>query len=63
MISRIPLQGQEAVGFIGLGNMGAHMAKNLLNNGYPVIVFDVNKHAVQTLEEAGTVTFLIFQFA
>ncbi|KAL6053216.1 3-hydroxyisobutyrate dehydrogenase [Balamuthia mandrillaris] len=30
------------VGFIGLGNMGAHMARNLVKAGYPVVVFDVS---------------------
>jgi 3-hydroxyisobutyrate dehydrogenase len=44
---------KDAVGFVGLGNMGAHMARNLLKKGYPVVVFDVNKQAVQALEESG----------
>jgi 3-hydroxyisobutyrate dehydrogenase len=35
------------VGFIGLGNMGAHMARNLLAAGYSVTVSDLR-------EEAGT---------
>ena len=41
------------VGFVGLGNMGASMAKNLLKNSYEVIVCDVNKAAVSDLESAG----------
>ena len=44
------------VGFIGLGNMGASMAKNLLKNNYKVIVCDVNKNAVKDLESSGMLT-------
>jgi 3-hydroxyisobutyrate dehydrogenase-like beta-hydroxyacid dehydrogenase len=39
---------KEPVGFIGLGNMGLGMAKNLLKGGFPVIGFDVRR---ETLEE------------
>lgn len=31
------------VGFIGLGNMGGHMAMNLLRKGFGVVVYDLNK--------------------
>lgn len=31
------------VGFIGLGNMGGHMAMNLLHKGFGVVVYDLNK--------------------
>ncbi|XP_031832519.2 3-hydroxyisobutyrate dehydrogenase, mitochondrial isoform X1 [Nomia melanderi] len=41
------------VGFIGLGNMGSHMAKNLLKKGHRLTVFDVNKTAVSNLTKAG----------
>jgi 3-hydroxyisobutyrate dehydrogenase len=40
------------IGFIGLGNMGAPMALNLLKAGHAVSVFDVNAKAVQTLVDA-----------
>ena len=30
------------IGFIGLGNMGLHMAKNLIKNGHEVYGFDVD---------------------
>ena len=43
----------DPVGFIGLGNMGASMAKNLLKNNYKVVVCDVNKNAVKDLETSG----------
>ena len=41
------------VGFIGLGNMGAHMAKNLIKQGYPLIVHDVYPEAVSELQDKG----------
>ena len=41
------------IGFIGLGNMGAHMARNLIKNGHKVVVFDLNKDAVAALKQAG----------
>ncbi|XP_012227323.1 3-hydroxyisobutyrate dehydrogenase, mitochondrial isoform X1 [Linepithema humile] len=41
------------IGFVGLGNMGSHMAKNLLKKGYKLTVYDVNKSAVANLVEAG----------
>lgn len=44
----------KAVGFIGLGNMGGHMAKNLLKKSYPVIVYDVVADSVKAAVEAGT---------
>lgn len=44
---------KEVVGFIGLGNMGAHMAKNLLKKGYPVVANDVSPTTLQNLVEAG----------
>jgi 3-hydroxyisobutyrate dehydrogenase len=31
------------IGFIGLGNMGGHMARNLIEAGYPVVVHDVRE--------------------
>lgn len=48
----------KGVGFIGLGNMGASMAKNLVANAnvgqkMPVVVFDLNKDSVQKLVAAG----------
>ena len=43
----------SSVGFIGLGNMGAHMARNLLKNDHEVVVFDISADAVSQLESAG----------
>ncbi|MEM5437780.1 3-hydroxyisobutyrate dehydrogenase [Paraburkholderia diazotrophica] len=41
------------IAFIGLGNMGAPMALNLLKAGHALTVFDLNAHAVQSLTDAG----------
>jgi 3-hydroxyisobutyrate dehydrogenase len=41
------------IGFIGLGNMGAPMALNLLKAGHDLTVFDLNTRAVQLLVDAG----------
>ena len=41
------------IAFIGLGNMGAPMAHNLLKAGHALTVFDVNAQAVGALAEAG----------
>ena len=37
------------IAFIGLGNMGAPMARNLLKAGHALSVFDLNAQAVQSL--------------
>ncbi|WP_295893881.1 3-hydroxyisobutyrate dehydrogenase [uncultured Vibrio sp.] len=41
------------IAFIGLGNMGGPMAKNLLSAGLTVNVFDLNKAAAEALVEHG----------
>ncbi len=45
--------GQPTIGFIGLGNMGAPMARRLVNAGHPVQVFDLVPEAVTGLVSAG----------
>jgi len=42
-----------SIGFIGLGNMGAPMAANLVKAGHRVVGFDINANAVQALVAAG----------
>ena len=37
------------VGFIGLGHMGGHMARNLLAAGHPLVVFDLSEAALQKI--------------
>src|ERR1700755_2093649 len=44
-----------AIGFIGLGTMGAPMARNLLKAGDPLTVYDLNPAAVRALVTAGAV--------
>ncbi|WP_208654165.1 MULTISPECIES: 3-hydroxyisobutyrate dehydrogenase [Halomonadaceae] len=41
------------IAFIGLGNMGAPMAGNLLDAGHDVCVFDLVESAMQSLESQG----------
>lgn len=41
------------VGFIGLGNMGNPMAKNLIKHGYPVIATDVFPESCKELQGMG----------
>ena len=41
------------IAFIGLGNMGAPMAHNLLKAGHELTVFDLSASAVQGLADAG----------
>ncbi len=40
-------------GFIGLGNLGLHLATNLLEAGFAVTVFDLRRDAAAGLIEAG----------
>ncbi|MEX6504282.1 3-hydroxyisobutyrate dehydrogenase [Pseudomonas sp. 25A3E] len=44
------------IGFLGLGNMGGPMARNLLKAGHSVIVYDPSAQAVAALAEAGAST-------
>lgn len=41
------------IAFIGLGNMGAPMAENLLKAGYELSVYDLSEIATQRLKQAG----------
>lgn len=41
------------IGFIGLGIMGKPMAKNLLKAGHELVVYDINRQAVEELSIAG----------
>ena len=41
------------IAFIGLGNMGAPMAENLLKSGYGLSVFDLSDSALQRLKQSG----------
>ena len=41
------------IGFIGLGNMGGHMAHNLIKAGHDLKAFDLFEEAVQTAVSRG----------
>ena len=41
------------IGFIGLGNMGGRMAKNLHNAGYPLIGYDIDAAKCEALAAIG----------
>jgi 3-hydroxyisobutyrate dehydrogenase len=43
------------IGFIGLGNMGSGMTKNLQKNGFKLVVHDVRKEAATDLIAAGAI--------
>jgi 3-hydroxyisobutyrate dehydrogenase-like beta-hydroxyacid dehydrogenase len=43
----------DKVGFVGLGNMGGPMARNLLQAGVKLVVYDLDPRKVQSLAEAG----------
>src|SRR5579862_1883468 len=44
------------VGFIGLGNMGLPMARNLIKAGHPVCGYDVNAAALDKFSAAGGIS-------
>ncbi|CAN6200781.1 unnamed protein product [Urochloa humidicola] len=46
----------ENVGFIGLGNMGSHMARNLITAGYKVAVHDINENSMKKFSDDGIPT-------
>jgi 3-hydroxyisobutyrate dehydrogenase-like beta-hydroxyacid dehydrogenase len=46
---------QVKVGFIGLGNMGSRIAQRLLNHGYQLTVYDVDRTKLETMAAQGAV--------
>jgi 3-hydroxyisobutyrate dehydrogenase-like beta-hydroxyacid dehydrogenase len=44
---------KEEIGFVGLGNMGAPMAKRMLAAGFPLVVFDSNPAAIKEFTRNG----------
>ena len=43
------------IGFIGLGNMGAQMARRLVEAGHKVVVYDTRQEAIGNLAARGAV--------
>ncbi|HYX49482.1 MAG TPA: NAD(P)-dependent oxidoreductase [Ktedonobacteraceae bacterium] len=44
---------KPSIGFIGMGHMGSHMARKLLDAGYKLTVFDRTKEKAQELAQQG----------
>jgi 3-hydroxyisobutyrate dehydrogenase-like beta-hydroxyacid dehydrogenase len=44
---------QQSVGFVGVGRMGARMARRLMAAGYPLTIYDTSDAAVRPLVESG----------
>lgn len=44
---------KERLGFIGVGDMGRHMARRLLEAGYPLTIYDVRAEAMEPLVAKG----------
>lgn len=53
VVSSRSMASKTPVGFIGLGNMGNPMAKNLLKHGYPIIATDVFPESCKEVQELG----------
>jgi 2-hydroxymethylglutarate dehydrogenase len=47
---------KEKIGFIGLGAMGSRMAKNLIDDGFEITVFDIKMEAIKPLLIEGAKT-------
>lgn len=47
-----PLEG-ATIGFVGVGQMGLPMAKNVIEAGFPLVACDVREEAVAAVEAAG----------
>jgi 3-hydroxyisobutyrate dehydrogenase-like beta-hydroxyacid dehydrogenase len=44
------MSNRKIVGFIGLGTMGSHMARNLLKAGHAVHAYDLRADAAHAIE-------------
>jgi len=44
----------QKIGFIGIGIMGKPMAKNLIDAGYPLVAYDINKEDLEEIISYGT---------
>uniref|UniRef100_A0A6M2CHS0 3-hydroxyisobutyrate dehydrogenase n=1 Tax=Rhipicephalus microplus TaxID=6941 RepID=A0A6M2CHS0_RHIMP len=49
-VSQVPL------GFVGLGNMGKNMARNLLAKGHRLVVYDLYPEAMEAMASQGAIT-------
>ncbi|XP_060681343.1 3-hydroxyisobutyrate dehydrogenase b [Hemiscyllium ocellatum] len=53
VVSSRSMASKAQVGFIGLGNMGNPMAKNLIKNGYPIIASDIFPESCKEIQDLG----------
>jgi 3-hydroxyisobutyrate dehydrogenase-like beta-hydroxyacid dehydrogenase len=44
---------KDPIGFVGLGNMGLGMARNILKAGFPLIGYDVREEPLRAIKEIG----------
>jgi 3-hydroxyisobutyrate dehydrogenase-like beta-hydroxyacid dehydrogenase len=44
---------RKLIGFIGLGNMGMGMAKNILKKGFPLVAYDIRDEPLKAIKEVG----------
>ncbi len=44
---------RDPIGFIGLGNMGLGMARNILKAGFPLVAYDVREEPLRAIEGVG----------
>jgi 3-hydroxyisobutyrate dehydrogenase-like beta-hydroxyacid dehydrogenase len=44
---------KDPIGFVGLGNMGLGMARNILKAGFPLIGYDVREEPLRVIEGIG----------
>lgn len=51
--NNLPIGEKMQIGMIGLGKMGANMAKRLINGGHSCVGFDINPANVENLVNAG----------
>ena len=48
---KVKLNLKPTIGFIGAGNMGLPMIKNLINKGFQVSVYDINPKITKKIEK------------
>ena len=46
------MKNHQTIGFIGLGNMGYHIATHLSNAGYELIVYDINDEVIDKFKQS-----------
>jgi 6-phosphogluconate dehydrogenase len=53
LLQRLPVEVLMQLGIVGLGRMGANMARRLMRDGHEIVAYDVNPAAVQALAGEG----------